>query len=1019
MKPLALSMQAFGPYAAVQTLNFDALEGRQFFLIHGPTGAGKTTILDAVCFALYGASSGAEREGSAMRSDHADPATPTEVTFDFAVGQQAYRVRRRPKQERPKKRGGGTTTDEPQAALWRWTLEADGKRRMDLLAGQWDRCTRAVEDILGFRSAEFRQVVMLPQGQFRQLLAADSRERQKILETLFHTEQYRMMEERLREKAKDIENDVKDFRRRIDLVLAQASAESTPALTAGKQELEAAVKDREESLIRARREEVLAQTAVHEGVRIVEKIEECAAAKKGLQSLESQKAAFAEKRRILEAGRLALILTDAEAALESRRQEHGALTKAVDDAGAQLLKAGDDAGRAEEALRREQERETQREAALRALNELTSFRGRVADLDQARNALKKAQTAFQLRERQQRKARETLAAVRKILEEKTAIQTQTAALAAQEPALSAAQGEARKLFQGRRQYEEAQNTRAAVQKKYAAAAARRQSAEQAAAKHHEDLRTAEHLRQEGRAAVLARTLTHGEPCPVCGSREHPSPAVSDASIPEEQTMRELRAQLEKEEQDLTVLREKEVSSGLELERCKADLALLRAALGDAAELPLPQLEDREAAAEKALALAREAGQQAEQAAREMESLGAKEVDGIRAVEEAEQACQAAFIEKEKQTAVVSEREASIPEAWRDAGALKRELTQVSAVLEALKVAFREAQEKNLRAREARSAAEATLKEKTAALKAAAETLRLAGEDFAGRLVVAGFSDEASFQSAKRRAEDIGRLDEEIRAFEGAVESAGDRMRRAVQAAEGLAAPDLEGLSARLLAVKDRLGALTAEQADRRARVKLLDAALRHIADYSARLEDLEARYAVFGRISEVAGGKNLYGMTFQRFVLAALLDDVLTATSARLKIMSRERYELHRVRDRSKRPSGLELEVYDAYTGALRGVATLSGGESFLASLSLALGLADVVQSYAGGVHLDTIFIDEGFGSLDPEALEQAMVALMDLQKGGRLVGVISHVPEMKEWIPARLEITSGRQGSEARFVLK
>jgi exonuclease SbcC len=157
-------------------------------------------------------------------------------------------------------------------------------------------------------------------------------------------------------------------------------------------------------------------------------------------------------------------------------------------------------------------------------------------------------------------------------------------------------------------------------------------------------------------------------------------------------------------------------------------------------------------------------------------------------------------------------------------------------------------------------------------------------------------------------------------------------------------------------------------------------------------------------------------MTFQRFVLAALLDDVLTAASARLKMMSRGRYELHRIRDKSKRPSGLELEVYDAYTGTLRGVATLSGGESFLASLSLALGLADVVQSYAGGIHLDTIFIDEGFGSLDPEALEQAMRALIDLQRGGRLVGVISHVPEMKEWIGARLEITSGRRGSEAKF---
>ncbi|MBM3300319.1 MAG: SMC family ATPase, partial [Deltaproteobacteria bacterium] len=180
----------------------------------------------------------------------------------------------------------------------------------------------------------------------------------------------------------------------------------------------------------------------------------------------------------------------------------------------------------------------------------------------------------------------------------------------------------------------------------------------------------------------------------------------------------------------------------------------------------------------------------------------------------------------------------------------------------------------------------------------------------------------------------------------------------------------------------------------------------------------ETQYAVVGRISEVANGHNAQGITFQRFVLAALLDDVLIAATQRLQIMTHRRYSLQRRAERSDRRTagGLDLEVLDSYTGIARPVSTLSGGESFLASLSLALGLSDVVQAYSGGIYLDTIFVDEGFGSLDPEALDLAFRALVDLQRGGRLVGIISHVPDLRERIDARLEVMPSRDGSRARF---
>jgi exonuclease SbcC len=193
-----------------------------------------------------------------------------------------------------------------------------------------------------------------------------------------------------------------------------------------------------------------------------------------------------------------------------------------------------------------------------------------------------------------------------------------------------------------------------------------------------------------------------------------------------------------------------------------------------------------------------------------------------------------------------------------------------------------------------------------------------------------------------------------------------------------------------------------------------------LAANAERAAELDKKYQTVGYIADVANGKNPHSVTFQRFVLGALLDDVLVAASQRLKIMSKGRYLMQRQSKLTdgRKAGGLDLEVSDAYTGHTRSAGTLSGGESFLAALSLALGLADVVQSYSGGVYLDTIFIDEGFASLDPEALDAAMQALIDLQQGGRLVGIISHVSELKERIDTRLEITAGKSGSSAKFRL-
>jgi exonuclease SbcC len=293
-------------------------------------------------------------------------------------------------------------------------------------------------------------------------------------------------------------------------------------------------------------------------------------------------------------------------------------------------------------------------------------------------------------------------------------------------------------------------------------------------------------------------------------------------------------------------------------------------------------------------------------------------------------------------------------------------------------------------------------------------------DLEMRLAAAGFRDVQAWLAARLDDAAVAALDVRLRAFEASLAGAGERHRRAVADTEALARPDLaaslagheDAKAAQLRssnAVRDAL-AVQAESA------RYVDTLKRLQASYQA----LEVRYGVLKKVSDVANGNNAQRMSLQRYVLATLLDEVVAATTLRLRVMSRGRYEMRRKVEAGdqRTAAGLDLEIFDHYTGSTRAVSTLSGGESFLAALALALGLSDIVQSYAGGIRLDAIFVDEGFGSLDPEALDHAIRALKDLQQSGRMVGIISHVAELKEWIDARLELSASPGGSQARFVL-
>ncbi|MCX6498223.1 MAG: SMC family ATPase [Arthrobacter sp.] len=1018
-----LEISAFGPFAGTERIDFDRLSTHGLFLLNGATGAGKTSVLDAICFALYGSVPGARQEGKRLRSDHADAAAEPRVTCEFSAKGRHFEVSRTPAWNKPSARGKNGFTEQKANTLLRERVDGEWVEK----SGRNDEAGAEITALLGMDREQFTRVVMLPQGDFAAFLRSKASDRLVLLQSLFGTQRFESVELELGRRAAAARGEVESLNNQLALLLAQAEAE-----TAGLGlELDGAP-DREDAdgllaWLEAAGASIAGtrQAAAAEAERLAADLAtrlETAAARAARQA----KLAAAEQRKA-DAEVAAPELRNKATRLERHRKAEvlGGQLQAVDSAKSAEEGAVVSASAASAELR----------AAALVDPELAGLPDTLTDMlpDTLAGTGPDALPAGgpPLDGSVLRGGLARLRSLRAVLEERVPDEERLAVLLTRgtelqrsldglhtasrsgAAALDTLRAESAELLAALAPLEElaaevqlrtkeaaAADELVSIVRRHTAAAedcARIADRHRLARDRHQDRRQRWlDLREErlaNAAAELAAQLLPEQPCPVCGSPEHPAPAPAASSalaVAEAE-----RAAQEDAEAAETVL------SALERELVEAqqDLAVLAAQGGDTA----PDVARSDAEVAKTLA-----------------------ADATRAVAELA-ANRVRRSELEDEISVAEHARAAAAEGIAHTGSTLSEVRGQAEGLEATLASLRSGHA-TLGARLTAVHRTTALLERTDAAAVALEQARARTAEAVAQLdralPAAGFDSAAAARAVLLPASDAAGL-------ETALRSGQDEAARL----EELFAGEELALAARELAtdgpadpgVLDQLRADSAA-AERNAREAVLASGLagksvRTLGGISAKYAEQAAagrapreRAALWTAVADAArgGGDNTFRMSLNSYVLAARLEQVAAAASERLIGMSDGRYTLQHTDARAARgqKSGLGLEVVDQWTGQRRDTATLSGGESFMASLALALGLADVVQMESGGVDIETLFVDEGFGSLDEQSLEQVMDALEGLRDGGRVVGLVSHVAGMKQRITTQLQVVKGRNGS-------
>jgi exonuclease SbcC len=972
MKIQQLTIAGFGPYKTEQHIDFERFDDDGIFLITGKTGAGKSSLLDAICFALYSSVPRYDGTQSRLRSDYCEPGDPTFVELEFTVNGMSYRVRRSPEYDRPKARGTGTTPQKATAELFQrknGAWEGIAARPVDV--------ANELDTILGLTKDQFLQVILLAQNRFQQFLLAKNDERQAVLRTLFGTKRFEQMELALVSRSKELA---------AQLDSSAGSLRSHAALAAGLVQQEAPA---EPAL--AWFDEILSTlSATHataaEAATVADaEFSTADAEHRALQDLRRRQLRRDSARSTLETfeAQAESIDTDRETLARARRASsvwaHVAARRGAESALERALQIEEDKVAAYRNLIDDKKADVDLDAATvnatidelaRSLGTLESVLGDERSLPRLSAEVERLASVHTRCERAVGDAAARVTALPleldALVEELSAAKVTAAGLAeakAKVARLEVARSAAQRAATLDRKLTEARFTEKDASAAHLAAATRL-----------DELFSA---RLNGHAAELARELVAGSACAVCGATEHPNPASWDGDEVTEADITAARALVleRRAELDEATATAQDLTTRLAAEQARAESKPLDEIDAELAEATL-ELIDRETASEQVAAC--EERQTALRA--ELETARETLTEARNALDSAAADLAEANIRLAEATARVTEHRAGFESVTDRARELEHHLDAARELLNAI----------------------AVVENRRAALAAAANTLteQLAESDFA---------DESAVDGARRGAAEIASLDTRIREFDNAVASARSTLAEPELADLPSGLVDLtpaEALVAETRAVRDAALQTASSLSER---VDQLTAIVQRVhAEQQASAHLREEYDEVRALASAVQGNEpNTKRMRLETYVLAAQLEEIVTAANARLATMTSGRYTLQHddsVQYRNTR-SGLGLAILDEHTGRARPTHSLSGGETFLASLALALGLAEVVTNQAGGITLDTLFIDEGFGSLDGDTLEIAMSTLDSLRSGGRTIGLISHVDAMKEQIPAKLRI--------------
>ncbi|MBG6181713.1 AAA family ATPase [Arthrobacter sp. CAN_A1] len=1027
-----LELQAFGPFADRQDVDFDRLGAHGLFLLNGPTGAGKSSVLDAICYALYGSVPGARQGAKRLRSDHAPESLAPEVTCEFSVGGRRLEVIRNPQWSRPAKRGKGTTS-EPARTLLRERIDGEWVQK----SARNDEAGAEIQALLGMDREQFTRVVMLPQGEFAAFLRSDANSRRDLLQRLFSTDRFERVEQVLADRSKAISARVADAEAGLTHILRRAMDEVERYIPTGSGSAGAETHDADPLGAETHGAEEPGSIAVLQERLSVVLTAAAQASEKHVLEHTALRAAHQETSAA-HARRAALHrFRDAEKSHAAQRDEADRFQGAVErDGKARILEGSLRAlDHAEETLRRAEV--TARVATVTLAGsrvagallpdlDTSSLAGGTDDagpevgdtlavLDAACTAVTSDLGALRAALPDEERLLSLDSRLAGSLLEQERIDAAigecvTARTAVQEEAATARS--ARSELERQVNNESALGDSVAENKRLLATIAALQAARTRAAREQDTYTGAERhflelkglwldtlrRRLEQAAAELAASLRDGSDCPVCGSHSHPRPAAAD--------------------EDSLVTHEQEQAARLEQERAEQKLDSVRR-VRDEAVLEVARLEaqggDRDGAEVQAH-LERDTVLMAEAAAARL----ALEGTTIRLAQLADL--------DEELSATRQGLVTSLAELRSSATGLQEQRGELLERLTVLRDGYLTLAE---RIAELASAHQAMVgcRDALQGLLRTSENRRRAATTLTEALADSIFEDPDAVRDALLPSAEVQRRE----LFLGAYRRAGHRLeadRELPEIAAGLR-DEAAGLPD---VTRDALDAAAAAERESSARaeaslvsLRMIEESARQLDRYAVELDQqeqqlmpLRCEHHLVKSLADTAlgSGDNSYKMSLGTYVLAARLEQVADAATERLLSMSDGRYALVHSDARSgNKKAGLGLNVIDGWTGIRRDTATLSGGESFMAALALALGLADVVQAESGGIEIETLFVDEGFGSLDDQSLEQVMDALEGLRDGGRMVGLVSHVAELKQRIGAQLQVVKGRNGSTLRIV--